>query len=170
MADNLSAFLVVQLQKPEAQHLTQTHCSKHADKRFRLGSASWHWSLWWILSILPFEYLLLHSLLRFQSSPPSPTMMDSQVSRNLSSFIAPSLRNRSPFQFICLSFSFSLFLMSFALPHSVEISLPLESLGSSSRVQKVFCKSCSTCRLFLIYLWGGKGSPCLTPPPCWKSL
>ena len=70
-------------------------------------------------------------------------MVDSPVSRNISSFIAPSLRNRSPFQFLCLSFSLShtlffLFLISFALSHSVEISLPFESLRSSFRVQKVF--------------------------------
>ena len=34
----------------------------------QLGSAGWNWFLWWILFILPYEYLLLCPPLRFQSS------------------------------------------------------------------------------------------------------
>ena len=42
------------------------------------------------------------------------------------------------------------------------------SLGSSVNIQEVFCRSVPHAEFFLMYLLGGRWSPCLTPSPSWK--
>lgn len=93
----------------------------------QLGSAVWNWFLWWILFIFPYEYLLLCPPLRFQSSLPSFTWegISEWAEMFPSSRLPPRGAGPCP-----KSFVFFFFLMSFAIPHIVEISLPFGKSGS----------------------------------------
>ena len=97
--------------------------------------------LWWIFSVLPSEPLLLHFILSDGSEAPTwPHLWwGFLVCENFSSFMTPSLRAQAP----ALKSIVSFMPLSFALPHSKEITLPFfGSLGSSAVVQKLFCRNC----------------------------
>lgn len=66
------------------------------------------------------------------------------------SFRAPCLRHRS-------SIPLSLFLFCL-LPYFIlwRLACPFGSLGPSASVQKVFCRSCSSCRCRFDVFWGRK--------------
>ena len=102
----------------------------------QLGSTGWNWFLWWILSILPYEYLLLCSPLRFQAPPPCSHLWGNfWVNRNVSSFTAPSQRCRSLSQILCFFFVFFFpfflyFLLYFILWRLVYLLVSLEASAS----------------------------------------
>ena len=133
---------------------------------------------WWVLfGTEP----LCENLSTLPSAPPSlcfplwlwsflpPTLHPRQwrgflVCGNFSSFTAPSQRCRSyPYSFVSVfSFFFcpTQVLGDFLAFWEVWGLLPAFSRCSVGIVPRV--------GVFLTYLWGGKWSPCLTPPPSWR--
>ena len=143
-------------------------------------------SCWWVLggtdplcgnlSALPYALPLLRSLPWIRSFPPHhPTHPPHPrlhqwwgflVCGNFSSFTAPFPRYRSsPYSFVSV-FSFFYCITQVC----VEVLAFWEVWG----LLPVF-NSCSVgvvphVDVFLMYLWGGRWSPCLTPPPSWRSF
>ena len=138
MAVNPGSLSGVRLLKPESQHEAFT-CWGRRVLHFLAGTALGN-HLCGKLSLfcLPSPYCSL----RFQSSPLSPSMKGFASVQKLFFHHNSLLRAQVPAP-RSLSFYVSL---SFALCHSDEIRLPFGSLGSSLSIQKVFRRSCSTCR------------------------
>ena len=123
----------------------------------------------WSLSALPSAPLLPCSLPWLQSFPPAtPGFCQWRgflVCGNFSSFTAPSQRVRShPYSFVSV-FSFLFFPTQvrgeFLDFWEVWGLLPVFSRCSAGVVPHV--------DVFLMYLWGGRWSPCLTLLPTWRS-
>ena len=84
------------------------------------------------------------------------------VCGNFSSFTAPSQRCRShPYSFVCFFFCPTEVHGDFLAFWEVWSLLPVFSRCSVAVVPHV--------GIFLMYLWGGRWTPCLTPPPSWRS-
>ena len=118
------------------------------------------------VSTLPSTPLLLHYPLRLRSSPSSPTV------RGLASVWKLFLLHSSlpevqiPSQFLCLlffSFFFCPTLVSGAFLAFMEVwgLLPAFNRCSVEILPHI--------DVFLMYLWRGRQSPGLTPPPSWRS-
>ena len=128
---NPSHLLRVQPPKLELQHPTPTHCSECANSLDCLHTvADQQWYLWWIISILPSEDLLMWSSLRFRSSAHPCPWRGFRVWGNFSSFLASSPRHRSLSQVLCL-FIF-LYLLSYLILW--RLACRFGSLGSSASV------------------------------------
>ena len=114
-----------------------------------LGSAVWQWPLWWIFCFASGVHVAA-----FPSEVPKfplfPTVRGFLSVWKL--FLPPdSLPG-------CRSSSWnplSLF-SSLSSPYLIQKTFAwlLGSLEFSASLQKVFCRSCSTCRWILVYLWG----------------
>ena len=146
-------------------HLVPSHWGGHEEKHLRLGSACWCWSLCWILSFLPSVHLLLHSLLRFWSSPYPCPWGSFQVCRNFSSFAAPRCPQGADSILIPLSVFFFFFL--FLLPYSVmwRLACLFEVWGFPPAFSRYSVGVVPHADVFLMYLWGERWSPHLTPSP-----
>ena len=135
---------------------------------------------WWVLvgtdplcgnlSTLPSAPLLLHSPMWLQSfPPPNPCLHQWRgflVCGNFSSFTAPSQRCRfCPYSFVSV-FSF------FFCPTHVrgEFLAFWEVWGLLPGFSRCSVGVVPHVDVFLMYLWGGRWSPCLSPPPSWRSL
>ena len=133
---------------------------------------------WWVLvgtdplrgnlSALPSAPLWLHSLHGSKASPqPTPHFHQwraSLVCGNFSSFTAPSQRCRSrPYSFVSV-FSF------FFCPTQVcgEFLAFWEVWGLLPAFSRCSVGGVPHVDVFLMYLWGGRWSPCLAPLPSWR--
>ena len=136
-----------------------------AEKHLRLVSAVWHQSSVWESLCFPSALLLLPSPLRLWSSPQSLPVRGFLVCGNISSFTAPSLRCRShPYSFVSV-FSF------FFCPTQVcgEFRAFWEVWGLLQAFSRCSVGVVPHVDVFLIYLWGGRWSPSLTPLLSWRS-
>ena len=114
--------------KPKPQLPAPTHPNGWAEKCLRLVSADWHWSCVGISPLCPLQTCCCTLLRGSEASPHPPQWRVFLVSRNFSSFTAPSQRCRShPYSFV------SVFFFSFALSRYVGIFLPFRKSG-------VFCQ------------------------------
>ena len=131
---------------------------------------------WWVLvgtdplcrnlSALPSAPLLLRSPPWLRSFPAHPHLHQWRgflVCGNFSSFTAPYWCRSHPYSFVSVSFFFCPTQVrgEFLAFWEVWGLLPAFSRCSVSVVLHV--------DVFLMYLWGGRWSPCLTPPPSWRS-
>ena len=134
---------------------------------------------WWVLvdtdplcrnlSSLPSAPLLLHSPSWFRSFPPAYPL--SPPVKGLPSVWKPFLLHRSlpevhvPSLFFCVCFFF--FLLPY--PGTWEFLAFWELWGLLPAFNRCSVGTVPHVDVFLIYLWGGRWSPCLTPPSSWKS-
>ena len=129
---------------------------------------------WWVLvstdplcgnlSALPSAPLLLCCPPWLWSFPPLCQWRVFLVCGNFSFFTVPSQRCRScPYSFVSFSFFFypTQVRGEFLAFWEVWSLLPAFGRCSVGVVTHV--------DVFLMYLWGGRWSPCLTPPPSWRS-
>ena len=129
----------------------------------QVRSAGQHWSLYRILSTLLSTNLLLCSPLRLWSPFPSFSMRGFWVCAE--TFTPPQLppKDWGP---ILIPLSL-LFLISFTLPHYVEISmLFFEVWGLAVSIQ--FSRNCSKCR-YIFDVFVVRKVIANTPPPFWRS-
>ena len=101
-----------------------------------------------------------------EASPPTPCLCQwwgFLVCGNFSSFTVPSQRSH-PYSFVSV-FSF------FFCPTQVrwEFLAFWEVWGLLPAFSRCSVGIVPHVDVFLMYLWGGRWSPCLTPPPSWKS-
>ena len=103
--------------------------------------------------------------------PPPPRSLRPRrgflVCGNLSSFTAPSQRFRSrPYSFV------SVFVFFFFCPTQVhgEFLAFWEVWGLLPTFSRCSVGAVPHVHVFLMYLWGGRWSPCLTLTPSWRSL
>ena len=150
--------------KPEPVHLVPTCCGE-CISHFLTGSFIQQQYLWWILSILPFKYMLLHSSLRFWSSPSHPWGIF-QMCGIFSSFTTPCSGCKSP-----SPNPLSLFFFPYLLPYLILRSLAclFGSLASLPAFRRCTVGvDLHTDELFM-YLHVGRWSPCPIPQLSWKS-
>ena len=156
--------------KPKPQLPVPAGPGRWADKPLGLVSAGWHLSS--VRESLRFALRTPVAALSSTALKLLPSATHSfrprrgfLVCRNLSSFTAPSQRCRScPYSFV------SVFPFCFC---------PTQVRGKFLAFWEVWCllPAFSRCSVgvvphvdvFLIYLWGGRWSPCLTPLPSWRS-
>lgn len=141
MAVNPSRLPKAQPLKPEPQHPVPV-CHDGLDKSVSAGKCCSTPIL--VMNCLHFAFRA--SVAIFSSEGPelplSPPMRGFPSVRKLSFFMEPSLRNRCLFQILCL------FIFLYILPYLIlwRLVCLFESLGSSTNFQKVFWRSCFTCR------------------------
>ena len=158
--------------KPEPQLPAPTRPGGWADKPLRLVSAGWHQfsvreSLRFALSTPVTE--LFSMALKLPHPHATPRLRQWRgflVCGNFSSFTAPSQRCRSsPYSFVSV-FSF------FFCPTQVrgEFLAFWEVWGLLPAFSRCSVGVVPHVDVFLMYLWGGRWSPNLTPPPSWRSF
>ena len=148
MTVNCSPLQGVQYPKPEPQFPIPTH---HGGCAANVVSAGKCWST--MILVMNYLHFILWASVVFPSKilkppphpmPPCPYQWHSfQVCENLFFFMAPSLKRKSPSQIICP------IIFLYLLPY-----LTLWRFCAS--IQKLFCRSCSTCRCILYVIVGKK--------------
>ena len=139
---------------PGPAHRRQTQ----ACELLLLGNCHWTPILWW------FFFFFGYAALWDSKAPHWPHLWEGfLLCGNFSTFMTPSPG--------CVSVlkSFVSLLVFIFCPTSFwrDWFAFLGIWGSSAGVQKLFCRTCSTCRWLLMYLLGRKWSPSLIPPPSW---
>lgn len=137
--------------KPEPQHSAPTLCSRHANKHFRLGSAGP--ALISVVNSLHFVFPAPVACCIPLWSSKAPPTLPTEVSEWVETSLLQCSLLRWKFLFQCLFFSFS-FSYIFALPHSVEFSLPFRKSGTFCQHLRCSIGVVPHADVFLTYLWG----------------